>query len=170
MKSGKSKLGSFLIKSYSKYHNIILLNKNLLISGILGLISSIVVSIIFARVSTDFVLNSTLTVITGFISYKIIFIIIFYRDYKKDNRKLTEGTNFQNLKSILLKTIFASSVFDGINNLTRFIVMVELFKIDYSAVEAAIFSSLLASLISYLTINIIIKYIYLFNPKKKKVF
>lgn len=156
------------MKLYSRYYNTISLNKNLFISGVFGLIISIFVAHFSAIYSNNYVLNSALTVISGFISYKIVFSILFHIDNKrKYTKRLTGKINFHMLKQVIIKMIFASLTFDFINNTTRFFVIIELLQLNYSAVEAAIISSILASLLSYLGINIIVKYLHVFGSKNK---
>ncbi|CAN5890211.1 hypothetical protein BH23THE1_BH23THE1_32870 [soil metagenome] len=53
--------------------------------------------------------------------------------------------------------IFDSSVFDTVNNITGFLLIIHLLKLDYSAIEAATISSLITSLLSYGTINLVVK-------------
>ncbi len=167
MKPLTEKINGFFAKSYQKYYNTISLNKNLLISGIAGFLSSIIIAHYFAGFSASYVLNSAVTVITGFLTYKIIFAILFHIDNKpKYTKRLTGKINFIELKRILIKMIFASTVFDTINNVTRFLLIIQLLKLEYSAVEAATISSLIASVLSYLIINLIVKYIHLFNQKR----
>lgn len=54
--------------------------------------------------------------------------------------------------------IFDSSVSDVDNNITRFQCIIQLLKLDYSVIEAATISSLIGSLLSYGTINLVVKY------------
>ena len=151
-----------------KYYSTFSLNKNLLISGILGFLVSLVIAHFSAEYSTNFVLNSALTVISGFLTYKIIFAILFHIDNKQRyTKKLSGKINFQKFKKILIKMLFASSVFDIVNNITRFILMIQLLKWEYTAVEATTISSIVASVLSYVIINIIMRYIHVFGSKKQ---
>jgi len=162
------KINRFLKDTYLKYYNTFSLNKNLLVSGILGFLVSIVVAQISAKYSVDFVLNSALTVIAGYLTYKTVFAILFHIDNKqKYTRRLTGKLNFQKFKQILIKMLFASSVFDIVNNITRFILMIQLLKWEYTAVEATTISSIVASVLSYVIINIIMRYIHVFGSKKQ---
>jgi len=162
------KINRFLRNAYLKYYNTFSLNKNLLISGISGFLLSLVVAYFSAEYSVDFVLNSALTVITGYLTYKTIFAILFHLDNKRRyTRRLTGKLNFQKLKQILIKMLFASSVFDIVNNITRFILIIQLLKLGYSALESATISSIIASILSYAVINIIIRYIHVFGSKKQ---
>ncbi|KAA2283549.1 hypothetical protein [Candidatus Nitrosocosmicus sp. SS] len=160
-------VNGFFIKTYEKYHNTISLNKNLLISGSAGFLSSIIIAHFVAEFSTSHVLNSAITVITGFLTYKVIFAILFHIDNKRDyTKRLTGKINFIALRRILIKMIFASTLFDTVNNLTRFLLIIQLLKLEYSAIEAATLSSLVASVLSYAIINLIVKYIHLFTKKR----
>lgn len=167
MKPIAQKINGFFTKNYEKYYNAISLNKNLLISGSAGFLLSVIVAHFVAEFSTNYVLNSAMTVITGFLTYKLIFAILFHIDNKrKYTKRLTGKINFIALRRILIKMIFASSVFDVVNNVTRFLLIVQLLNLGYSAVGAATISSLTASALSYTIINLIVRYIHLFNQKR----
>ncbi len=160
------KINEYFQQSYQKYYYTISLNKNLFISGTIGFLSSIIIAHVSAQYSHNYVVNSALTVIAGFLTYKIVFAILFHLDNKQKYTKRYNGKiNFHALRKILIKMIFASSVFDTVNNLTRFFLILQLLEMDYSAVEAATISSLIASLLSYGIINLIAKYIHLFSQK-----
>ena len=168
MKWRVDKINRFFKDTYLKYYNTFSLNKNLLISGISGFVLSLVVSHISAEYSVDFVLNSALTVIAGYLTYKVIFAILFHLDNKQRyTKKLTGRLNIQKFKQILIKMLFASSIFDIVNNITRFILMVQLLELEYSAIESTTFSSIIASVLSYTVINIIVRYMHVFGSKKK---
>ena len=163
----QKKLNGFITKAYEKYYNTISLNKNLLISGSAEFLSSIIIAHFVVEVSTSLVLNSAMTVITGFLTYKVIFAILFHIDNKQNYTKLLTGKiNFPAFRRILIEMVFTSSIFDTVNNVTRFLLMIQLLKLEYFAVEAATLSSLIASVLSYAIINLIVKYIHLFIKKR----
>ena len=163
----QKKINGFITKAYEKYYNTISLNKNLLISGSAGFLSSIIIAHFVAEFSTSLVLNSAMTVITGFLTYKVIFAILFHIDNKQNYTKLLTGKiNFPAFRRILGQMVFASSIFDTVNNVTRFLLIIQLLKLEYFAVEAATLSSLIASVLSYAIINLIVKYIHLFIKKR----
>ena len=169
MKWRVDKINRFFKDTYLKYYNTFSLNKNLLISGISGFVLSLVVSHISAVYSIDFVpINSALTVIAGYLTYKVIFAILFHLDNKQRyTKKLTGRLNIQKFKQILIKMLFASSIFDIVNNTTRFILIVQCVKLEYSAIESTTISSIIASVLSYTVINIIVRYMHVFGSKKK---
>ena len=129
---------------------------------------SLVVAQVSAKYSGDFVLNSALTVISGYLTYKMIFAVLFHLDNKQRYTERSTGkVNLQKLKYISIKMIFASSVFDIVNNVTCFILMVHLLESGYSPVESTTISSIVASALSYAVINIIVRYIHVFDSKKQ---
>ena len=169
MKGGLgSRIIDYLTKFYMKYTNAILLNKNLLLSGSVGFIVSLIVAYVSTKYSNDDFATSTLTVITGFISSKVIFVVLFHLDNKKKyTKKLTGKLNITILKQIVSKMLFADSVFDIINNVSRFFILLELLRIEYQPVQAAIIASIIASCFSYLAINLIVRRIHVFSSRKK---
>jgi hypothetical protein len=140
------------------------MNKNLLIAGIFGFLVSAAIAEIYAIYSPSNVLTSTITVLVGFIIYKISFIVLFHIDNKrKYTNRFTSRVNFNRLKQIIKKMIFAWSIFDIVNNLSRWIILYELLLTGFRPFEAAILSSIAASSLSYLSINIISKRIKIFS-------
>jgi hypothetical protein len=140
------------------------MNKNLLIAGMFGFLVSAVIAEVYSIYSPSDVLTSTITVLVGFIIYKITFIVLFHIDNKrKYTNRFTSQINFNRLKQIIKKMIFAWSIFDIVNNLSRWIILYELLIIGFRPFEAAILSSIAASSLSYLSINIISRRIKLFS-------
>jgi hypothetical protein len=140
------------------------MNKNLLIAGIFGFLVSAAIAEIYAIYSPSNVLTSTITVLVGFIIYKISFIVLFHIDNKrKYTNRFTSRINFNRLKQIIKKMIFAWSIFDIVNNISRWIILYELLLTGFRPFEAAILSSIAASSLSYLSINIISKHIKIFS-------
>jgi hypothetical protein len=162
------KIKNYLIKFYEKYTSTISLNKNLLLSGSVGFIVSLIVAYVSTKYSNDVFTTSTLTVISGFISSKVIFVILFHLDNKKKyTKKITGKLNFDILKQIVTKMIFADVIFDIINNLSRFFILLELLRIGYQPVQAATIASIISSCFSYLAINLIVRRIHVFRFRKK---
>lgn len=153
---------------YYKYRETISMNKNLLISGMFGFLASTVIAELYSAYSPNNILTSTITVLFGFIIYKISFILLFHIDNKHNyTDKFTSQINFTILKQIIKKMLFAWSIFDVVNNMSRWIILFELLLAGFRPFEAVIISSLAASLLSYLLINLICKRIKIFSLLKK---
>ncbi len=162
------KLTNYLTKFYEKYTSTISLNKNLLLSGSVGFIVSLIVAYVSTKNSNDDFTTSTLTVISGFISSKVIFVILFHLDNKKKYTGILTGKlNFDILKQIVTKMIFADAIFDIINNVLRFFILLELLRIEYQPVQAATVASIIASCFSYLAINLLVRRLHVFKFRKK---
>jgi hypothetical protein len=157
-------INKLLNNFYKKYREIILINKNLLIAGIVGFLASAVIAELYATYSPSNVLTSTITVLIGFIIYKLSFIVLFHIDNKqKYSNRFNSNINFNRLKQIIKKMIFVWSIFDIINNVSRWIILYELLLIGFRPFEAAILSSIAASSLSYLSINIILRRTKIFS-------
>ena len=112
------------------------MNKNLLIAGIIGFLSSAVIAELYATYSPSAVLTSTITVFIGFIFSKVSFIVLFHIDNKQRyTDKFTSQINFNILKQIIKKMLFAWSIFDIINNVSRWIILYELLLIGFRHFE-----------------------------------
>ena len=151
---------NFFNKFYKRYSTTISLNKNLLLSGTVGFIVSLVVAYVSTKYSTDNFANSVFA--------KVIFAILFHLDNRKKYTKRFSGKlNFPVLKQIVKKMVFADIIFDITNNVTRFLVLLELLRIEYPPVQAATIASLVASSFAYLAINLVVRRIHVFGSKKK---
>src|ERR1044071_330027 len=163
-----NKITNYLTKFYMKYTSTISLNKNLLLSGSVGFIVSLIVAYVCTKYPIGEFATSALTVIAGFISSKVIFVILFHLDNKKKyTKRFTGKLNFEILKQIATKMIFANAVFDVINNVLRFFILLELLKIQYQPIQAATIASIIASGFSYVAINLIVRRIHVFRTRKK---
>ena len=157
-----------LTNFYQKYRETILMNRNLLIAGIFGFIASASIAELYALYSPNDVLTSTITVLVGFIIYKISFIVLFHIDTKrKYTNKVTSQINFVILKQIIKQMIFAWSIFDIVNNLSRWIILYELLLWGFGPFEAVIITSIAATSLSYVSINIISRCNKIFSLLKK---
>lgn len=137
---------AFFTEFYLHNKNTISLNKNLVLSGMVGFVFSLFVAYYSNIYSADKFLNSVLTVTMGFISSKVVFVILFHLDHKKQyTKRFTGKLNVGILKQVVMKMIFADSIFDIINNVSRFFILLELLKINYQPIEAALISSSIAS-------------------------
>ena len=111
------------------------------------------------------------TVLTGFAVSSVVFAILFHMDNKYMYiDKSTGKIDFKKLKQILKKLIAAGSVFEIINNSTRFIILYQLFTMDVDPSNASMLSSLAASSLSYLSVNLMLRRSGLFQTGNKSDF
>jgi uncharacterized membrane protein len=161
-------ISKFYTNFHEKYRTTISLNKNLLLSGFVGFIVSIVVAYMVTKYSDNNIANSALTVLAGFVFSKITFVILFHIDNKKKyTKRFTGKLNLPVLKTIVKKMIIADSIFEVINNVSRFFILLVLLKMEYLPIQATIIASLVASCFAYLAINIVVKKIHVFGSKRR---
>jgi hypothetical protein len=133
-----------------------------------GFIVSLIVAYISTKYSNNDFTISTLTVVAGFVSSKVIFVILFHLDNKeKYTKRFTGKLNFEIIKQIATKMIFADAIFDIINNVSRFFILLELLRMEYQPIQAATIASIIASGFSYVAINLIVRRIHVFRTRKK---
>lgn len=148
------------------HRNILQLNKNMIISGAAGFFISAIAAEIYSTYAQGDLVNSVATVFTGFAVSTVVFAILFHRGNKYMYiDKYTGKTNFKNLKQVLKKLMAAGSVFEIVNNSSRIIILYQLFTIDVDPFNASLLSSLVASGLSYLSLNLMLGRSGLFQPK-----
>ncbi len=169
MKGNPFNKSKFLSKYYIKYYNIISLNKDLVLSGITGFITNLVVMHILIIYSKNSFANSVSTVIIGYIVSKIVFAILFQRTYKNlYTNKTTGKIEWHILKKIIMKMLFATFIFDFIDNGSKFIFMFTFLDIGFIPFQSVIISTIISSSLSYLSINVAVKYTHVFEKENKK--
>ena len=87
--------------------------------------------------------------------------------YRKYINKSTSQIYFVILKQIIKKMIFAWCIFDIVNNLSRWIILYELLIMGFGPFESVIITSIAATSLSYVSINIISRRNKIFSSLKK---
>ncbi len=143
----------------------------MIISGAAGFFISAIAAKVYSTYSQDDLVNSLATVLTGFAVSSVVFAILFHMDNKYMYiDKSTGKKDFKNLKQVLKKLIAAGSVFEIVNNSSRFIILYQLFTMDVDPFDASVVSSLTASGLSYLSINLMLRRAGIFQTGNKNDF
>jgi hypothetical protein len=143
----------------------------MIISGAAGFIISAIAAEVYSTYTQDDLVNSLATVLTGFAASSVVFAILFHIDNKYMYiDKTTRRIDFRNLKQVLKKLIAAGLVFEVVNNSSRFIILYQLFTMDVDPSNASMLSSLSASGLSYLSINLVLRRSRLFQTRNKNDF
>jgi hypothetical protein len=143
----------------------------MIISGAAGFFISAIAAEVYSTYTQDDLVNSVATVLTGFAASSVVFAILFHIDNKYMYiDKSTGRIDFKNLKQVLKKLIAAGLVFEVVNNSSRFIILYELFTMDADPSGASMLSSLAASGLSYLSINLMLRRSGLFQTANKNDF
>jgi hypothetical protein len=163
-----SKTSKFISIYYSKYYNSISLNKDLVLSGIAGFPTNVVVIHLADLYSKNSFTNSALTVLTGYIVSKMVFAVLFQRSHHKSYTNRSTGKiEWTILKQIIKKMMLATFIFDFIDNGTKFIFIFEFLHLGFLPFQTVIISTIMSSTLSYLSINIAVKYIHVFKKENK---
>jgi hypothetical protein len=143
----------------------------MIISGAAGFFISAIAAEVYSTHTQDDLVNSVATVLTGFAASSVVFAILFHMDNKYMYiDKSTGRIDFKNLKRVLKKLMAAGLVFEIVNNSSRFIILYELFTLDADPSGASMLSSLAASGLSYLSINLMLRHSGLFQTVNKNDF
>ncbi|MDQ3835537.1 MAG: hypothetical protein M3270_01200 [Thermoproteota archaeon] len=143
----------------------------MIISGAAGFFISAIAAKVYSAYTQDDLVNSMATVLTGFAVSSVVFAILFHMDNKYMYiDKSTGKKDFKNLKQVLKKLIAAGSVFEIVNNSSRFIILYQMFTMDVDPFDASMVSSLAASGLSYLSINLMLRRAGIFQTGNKNDF
>ena len=143
----------------------------MIISGAAGFFISAIAAEVYSTYTQDDLVNSLATVLTGFAASSVVFAILFHIDNKYMYiDKSTGRIDFKNLKQVLKKLMAAGLVFEIVNNSSRFIILYELFTMDADPSGASMLSSLAASGLSYLSVNLMLRRSDLFQTANKNDF
>ena len=119
----------------------------MIISGIAGFIASAVTAELYSPYTENDLLSSLATVLTGIPISNLSFVILFHIENRgmyvdASNCKI----NYKILREVCKKLGVAWSIFEIVNNVSRFIILYHLFSTDVDPSDASILSSLVASI------------------------
>ena len=151
---------------YNRNRIILQLNKNMILSGIVGFFVSAIAAEEYYRYTQNDLVLSIATVLTGLVVSNIVFAVLFHIDSKYLYVDRSTGkVNFQVLTQILKKLVAAGTVFEIVNTSSRFVILYVLFTIDLDPLDASMLSSVVASGLSYLSINLVLRRYELFQTE-----
>jgi hypothetical protein len=153
MKARSVTSGSF----YGKNRAAILFNKNLLISGVAGFLSSAYVSQLFFGFERNEFANSVIALATEYATYLPLFTILFYLD---NRQKYVDQSGKRDSKAIFtdIKKLLASfSVSEIVFSVARVGSQYGLLRLEIEPYEASMLGSLTAWGLFFVSINIMAK-------------
>jgi hypothetical protein len=143
---------------YSKYKDLILLNKNTIVAGICAFVSAaFVTQFYYTQYNESHIATSIVALITEYSVYIPIFGLLFYRDnrYRYIN-PLTGKKDFKTIKTDIKKLLTAFSISEVAYSLSKISVTYQFLQIGLMPYQASMFGSIAASAVSILLINFII--------------
>ena len=162
----QTKIGGF----FSKYKEVILFNKNLVISGVGGFFVSAHISQFYSQFDKNEFTNSIIALVTEYAVYIPLFSILFYVDNRQ--RYIDPETGKKDTKQIRddIKKLLASfSVSEVIYSITRVVTQYGLLlhqELKVEPYEASMVSSLTAWGVFLVTINVMAKLTRLFQQSR----
>ena len=154
-------------KSYNKYKDYILFNKNLLISGIFAFFAGAIFTQFFSEFNSNSLSNSVVTLIFEYCVYIPIFSYLYYRDNKlRYIIKETGKRNYSEIKTDIKKLIAAFTVSETIYSVSKVLLHYQLLSLGFiEPYQTSMIASVIAWIIFLFVINISIKAIHLFKSK-----
>jgi len=154
-----------LKRIYNKYRNYILLNKNIIISGIFAFFGGAIFTQIYALYDSNNLTNSMITLSVEYGIYIPLFALLFYRDNRiRYIDPLTGGKNYDMIKTDIKKLIAAFSISELIFSFAKIYIHYELLQMSIvDAYQASMIGSISAWAIFLVSINLSIKAVKLFR-------
>jgi hypothetical protein len=130
----------------------------MILSGAAGFFISAVAAEVYSKYAESDLVNTIAIILTGYAASTVVFGILFHLDNKHlYTDKNTGKINISILNQVLKKMVVAGFVFDIVNNFSRFIILYQLLTINVNHAEASMLSSLVASGLSYVAMNLALK-------------
>jgi hypothetical protein len=153
---------------YDKYRNYILLNKNILISGILAFFAGALFTQLYAQYDKNNLTNSVVTLSIEYAIYIPLFALLFYIDNRQRYIDPLTGKKYKNrIKNDIKKLITAFSISELIFSSAKIAIHYELLQMyRVEPYQASMIGSLAAWAIFLVSINLSVKAVKLFRSKK----
>jgi hypothetical protein len=159
-----TKIGRF----FGKYRAAILFNKNLLISGVGGFLTSAYVSQLYSQFNKNEFANSVVALATEYAVYLPLFSILYYiDDRQKYVDPITGKKNSKKIRDDIKKLFAAFSVSEVIYSITRVVSQYGLLQLNIEPYQASMVSSLTAWGIFFVAINVMAKLTHLFKTSSR---
>jgi hypothetical protein len=161
-KSGNNKINYL----YHRYRDVLLFNKNLIISGIASLIAGSFVTQLYAQQNgSSNIYNSILSLATEYGMFFPFFAFLFYRDNKHRYKDpLTGKRDSKIIKKDIRKLFTTFSVSEIVYASSKISFIYQFLQLQIAApYQTAIISTSIAWMLSSMTINIMIKVLKLFR-------
>ena len=149
---------------YNKYRNIILFNKNLLVSGIISFLVGALFTQIYAQYDGNDIVNSLITLVIGYGIYIPLFAFLFYRDNKaKYIDFITGKKNSNKIKNDIKKLFTTFSISEAIFIISKTYIHYSLLVSSVEPYQAYTFAEFVSWLIYLVSINVGTKAVKLFE-------
>jgi len=143
---------------YSKYKDLILLNKNIIIAGTCAFVSAaFFTQFYYTQYNESHIANSIVALLSEYSVYIPIFGLLFYWDnrYRYIN-PLTGKKDFKIIKMDIKKLLTALSISEVAFSLSKISITYQLLQLGVIPYQASMLGSLAASTVSIVLINLLV--------------
>jgi hypothetical protein len=153
---------------YDKYRYYILLNKNIIISGIFAFFAGALFTQLYTHYDKNNLTNSVVTLSIEYAIYIPLFALLFYIDNRQRYIDPLTGKKYNNrIKSDIKKLIAAFSISELIFSFAKIAIHYELLQMyRVEPYQASMVGSLAAWAIFLVSINLSVKAVKLFRSQK----
>ena len=150
---------------YQKYRNYILLNKNILLSGIFAFFGGAIFTQLYAQYDNNNLANSIVTLSAEYAIYIPLFALLFYLDNKNRYIDPLTGKKLKDrVKRDIKKLVAAFSISELIFSFSKIAIHYQLLQLSIvEPYQASMIGSLVAWTIFLASINLSIKAVKLFR-------
>ena len=150
---------------YQKYRNYILLNKNILISGIFAFFGGAIFTQIYSQYDSNNLANSIVTLAVEYGIYIPLFAVLFYLDnIDRYIDPLTGRKYSSRIKNDIKKLVAAFSISELVFSFSKIAIHYQLLQVStVEPYQASMIGSLTAWAIFLITINLSVKAVKLFR-------
>jgi hypothetical protein len=154
---------------YQKYKNIILFNKNLILSGIAGFFAGAIFTQLFAEhIPDNNLLNTLFTLSVEYGVYIPLFAVLFYLDNRhRYINPITGQKDSNQIKNDIKKLFAAFSISEVIYSVCKISAQYYLLQRNTEPYQASMLAALFAWLVFLVCINTSIKAVKLFKKSSK---
>ncbi|HET7146960.1 MAG TPA: hypothetical protein VFI73_00530 [Candidatus Nitrosopolaris sp.] len=149
---------------FQRYRNLILFNKNLVLSGIISFLAGALTTQVYALFDNNNFSNALITLLIGYCVYIPFFALLFYRDNKSRYiDPLTGKKSSKNIKKDIRKLFGTFSVSEIIFIATKLYIHYSLLQLSVKPYQALTLAELTAWGVFLVSINVGIKVVKLFK-------
>jgi hypothetical protein len=149
---------------YEMYRSYILLNKNIIVSGILAFFSGAAVTQIYSQYNNNHLFSSVIALTTEYAIYIPLFAYLYYRDNRaKYFDPVTGKKDSLAIKKDIKKLLAAFSISEIVYAVAKLLLQYELLRVLMEPYQASMISSIVAWVFYLVSINATVKMVKLFR-------
>jgi len=148
---------------YDRYRSYILLNKNIIISGILAFFSAAIITQYYSQYNSNHLFSSIIALTTEYAIYIPLFVYLYYRDNRSRYDPVSGTKNSFAIKRDVKKFFAVFSISEIVYAAAKILLQNELLGAMEEPYQASMISSLAAWVFYLIAINATVKMVKLFR-------